>query len=188
MKLNADDLQKLEKYETKRGIVYAKTGGNLYKGLLALGFISWLYMMLMVTPYVLGNFLLAGENTHLWNNTFITVFSAFIVTLITPIVFAFGLKLTAFITNIFMVSVLAVVFAKLSAVGSGASSTSTQVTEFDFGIFGLKKLFYWRHGIPMLIVLVTFIWLVVITIRERTIVKRELSTIKNNEYEPQIIE
>lgn len=186
MKLSSDDLLKLQKYEAKRGIVYAKTKGKLYNSLLLIGFLAWLYMMFMVMLYVIGSFMLANENKNLWDNTFITAFTAFIVTLISPILFTIGFKLAAFITNIITVPVLASVFIRLTEVGG--NSYSSDVSEVDFGLLGLKKLFYWRHGIPMIIVMVTFIWLAVIIIRERTIIKRELAKIANNEYEPQIIE
>lgn len=185
MKLSSVDLEKIARYENKRGIEYAKTGGKLYNGFLIVGFLAWLYMMMMSLLYILGTFLGISSGTNSWDNDFITVLCAFAVIFFSVLIYAFKLKLPAFFANIAAIPVMAIGFINKTKVGN--YSSGSDVSEYDPGFLGLKKIFFWRHGIPMLIVFVVCIVLAVIVLRERTIRKKEFNKISENEYKSQIV-
>lgn len=186
MKYNENDIKRIREFEKRRGIKYATTDGKLYKRLIIIGFIAWLYMMFMILAYLLGSMLIT-EKGKLWDAGYITVFSAFIITLLTPLAYAFRFKLIALITNIITIPILAISFIRISLVDGSISSPGSEITEFDSGFLGLKKMFFWRHGIPMLTVVAIFVWLCIIVIIERKKLKFTYDRIENNEYKPQIL-
>lgn len=187
MKINKSELQKIRDYEKRHGIYYATTTGKLYNGLLLAGFLVWIYMMLMALFYISGNLIIASENNIPLSNPFITILCAFSVTLVSPVFFAFKQKAVAFLINLTTLPILAMAFVKQTLTSGNSISSKYGVSEFDYGLFGLRKIFYWRHGIPMFIVLVICIWLLVITARERKIIRNEFEKINNDEYRSQII-
>ena len=67
------------------------------------------------------------------------------------------------------------------------SMAGSTISEYDEGVFGLKRIFYWRHGIPMAVVVICLILLSFIIIRERTTLKKEYDIITKNNYQPQIL-
>ena len=185
MKLSSSDLEKIARYEKKRGIEYAKSGGKLYNGFLIVGFLAWLYMMMMSLLYILGTFLGVSSGMNSWDNDFITVLCAFAVILASVLLYAFKLKLPAFFVNIAAIPVMAIGFINKTRIGDYSSGSG--VSEYDPGFLGLKKIFFWRHGIPMFIVFAVCVILVVIVLRERIILKKELNSISENEYKSQIV-
>lgn len=187
--MGTEQLNEVREYEKRRGISYAVEGGKLYKYLVFFGFTAFAYALIMVSFYILGTFFLQSEVEKLWNNGFITIIGSTVIALFTPIVFfALRLKVTALITGVCSNFVLAASFIRISTVDGSVSTPGSTITKYDAGFFGLKKMFYWRHGIPMAIVIVVFTWLAVIIIRERKIIRSEFEKIQNNKYRSQITE
>lgn len=184
MKYSPEITEKIARYEEKRGIKYAKTGGKLYSRLFWLGFIAWLYMFLMQLFYIAGRIIRISDGKGEWDNALITIVCATTVLLFSLPAYAFKYRLTAIFINIAAVIASFIAFAGITKVDDSASN-SGGITEYDPGLFGLKKMFYWRHGIPIIIVFVISLILVKIIIKERMIVKRECEIISHNEYENQ---
>lgn len=185
MKYSCEDLKKIYRYEEKRGIRYAKSDGKLYKFLLLFGFLSWLWMVTFELIYILGQAFLISEGVAKFDNVFITLLVSFTVTILAILVYAFKFRVTAFAVSIVSGITSALSFARITRVGDSVSSAGGTISEFDHGYFGLRKIFYWRHGIPVLLVTVLFASLIVIIVRERRIMKREYEAITENSYDPQ---
>ena len=195
MKYSADDLKKIRVYEKKNGIVYESSGSILYNRLLIIGFLAWLFMMVMLLFYSLGAAILLHDKVWNWKEmqtvgkaALLVNFIGFGVLLASPVFYGFKLKLTALLMNVVTVPVLFAVFVKLSLVKESITAASSSITEYDPGFLGLKKLFFWRHGIPMLIVFVCFLWVTLITINERLKLRSAYRHIQNDEYTPQIVD
>ena len=194
MKYSADDLKKIRVYERKNGITYESTGGILYNRLLIIGFLAWLFMMVMLLFYTLGAGILLHDKVWKYKEmlpsgkfSIIAVFIGFGILLLTPVLYAFKFRLTAFLLNAATIPVLFGVFVKLSLVKDSITAATSQITEYDPGFLGLKKLFFWRHGVPMLIVFVCVTWITVIAVRERVKLRSAYRHIQNDEYTPQIV-
>ena len=186
MKFTSSELEKIAHYENRRGIQYAKSGGKLYNVFLGIGFVSWIYMMIMSLLYILGTFLSVSSGMTNFDNDFISVLSAFFVVFASMFFYVFKLKLIALFMNIASIPVMAIGFINKTRISDSYSSGSG-VSEYDPGFLGLKKIFFWRHGIPMLIVFVVCLILAVIIIRERFILKKEFNKISENEYKSEIL-
>lgn len=185
MKYSCEDLKKIYRYEEKRGIRYAKSDGKLYKFLLLFGFLSWLWMATTELLYILGKTLLISGGSGKIDNVFIALLVSLVLIALSVLFYALRLRVTAFAVSIIggVLSVLS--FARITRVGDSVSSAGGTISEFDQGYFGLRKIFYWRHGIPVLLVTVLFASLIVIIVRERRIMKREYEAITENSYDPQ---
>ena len=194
MKYSAEDLKKIRVYERKNGIVYESSGNILYNRLLIIGFLAWLFMMVMLLFYTLGASILLSDKVWKFSEmtagrkaSLIMTFAGFGILLATPVLYAFKLKLTAILLNVGTVPVLFAIFVKLSLVKDSISAAASQITEYDPGFLGLKKFFFWRHGVPMLIVFVCFLWIGYITVNERVKMRRSYRRMQNDEYTPQIV-
>lgn len=187
MKYSSEDLERIARYEEKRGIKYAKIGGKLYNRLLLSGFAFWLWMMVTQMFYVLGTFITVSAGNGEYNNVFVTVLTTFFVSLLSILLYALRFRVSAFAVNICAAVISAIAFMGITRVGDSISNAGAVITEFDQGYFGLRKMFYWRHGIPIALVLVLFSVLIIITVREKVIRKKEITLISENNYEPKII-
>ena len=98
------------------------------------------------------------------------------------------LRLTALIANICVLPVLAVMFVKMTLVKNSVAAPGSEISEYDPGFLGIKKLFFWRHGIPMAITFVSFLIVAIIIIVEQIKTKKSYNAIANNEYTPKIVE
>lgn len=187
MKYSIEDLKNIEKYEEKRGIKYKKSNGRFYKITLFIAFISYLWLMIMQLFYIFGRVLNIIEGNEKIDNIFITVTVSYIVMVVAVIPYAFRLKLTAFAVDLAGIIASALSFIKITGVNDSFSMAGSTISEYDEGIFGLKRIFYWRHGIPMAVVVICLILLSFIIIRERTMLKKEYDIITKNNYQPQIL-
>ena len=187
MKYSIEDLKNIEKYEEKRGIKYKKSNGRFYKITLLIACISYLWLMIMQLFYIFGRVLNIIEGNEKIDNIFITVTVSFIVMVVAVILYAFRLKLTAFAVDLAGIIASALSFIKITGVNDSFSMAGSTISEYDEGIFGLKRMFYWRHGIPMAVVVICLILLSFIIIRERTTLKKEYDIITKNNYQPQIL-
>lgn len=142
MKMYDNILQKVRLYEEKRGIVYAKTDGKLYKGLKVFYILLFVYTMAMNSIFLLGAVLSETIFNALKNSVY-TVFGLSIMLVVSLVVMRFK--------NTVWANILWAVLNVLSCVGLG----------FTFGVLlqdviGFKASFYWRHLVPLcLMVIVT---------------------------------
>ena len=142
MKMYDNILQKVRLYEEKRGIVYAKTDGKLYKGLKVFYVLLFAYTMVMNLLFLLG-VVLSETTFNALKNSVYTVLGLSIMLVVALVVMRFK--------NTVWANVLSAVLNILSCVGLGLT----------FGILlqdviGFKSSFYWRHLVPLcLMVIVT---------------------------------
>ena len=142
MKMYDNILQKVRLYEEKRGIVYTKTDGKLYKGLKFFYILLFVYTMVMNLFFLLGAVLSETVFIALKNSVF-TVFGLSMTLVVSLVVMRFK--------NTVWANILSAVLNVLSCVGLG----------FTFGVLlqdviGFKASFYWRHLVPLcLMVIVT---------------------------------
>ena len=287
MRYSSADLEKIEKYEYKRGINYIKFGDRSYNRIIAVTFLFWLYMMAMVSLYVLGFYMgiryysnmvvgivvavnpseitvdigrgvtgyiskdeyssdvnadlvnevkvndklnlmkideregtailskrlydeIVGwdnlENLqYKWTPHYITMLVTTAVTLLTPVLYAtFGIiahhsapfklkflrpfRLALIAINAVTTPILFVQFAMISLNdGVPLSGTTSEITDLSEGFLGLKRLFYLRHGIPMLFVFVLCVVLIWLYLRQRYKMKKVFERITKNEENYKII-
>ena len=187
MKYSAEELKKIERYEEKRGIKYAKTGGKLYKGLFFIGILSWCYILFTSISYLIGRTFRITEGLDSIDNPFISISVTTAIALTSILIYVFRLKISYFVINIVAAVTTFISFAGICRVDDSISSAGSTVSEYDEGFFGLKKIFYWRHGIPAFLMAIVFAILIFIILREKSIRKKELDIINKNSYEPQIL-
>ena len=185
MKYTPEDLKLIYHYEEKRGIRYAKAGGKLYNRLLFFGLLSWIWLMLTSVFYILGRYLQISSGIDKSDDVFVSVLTVFSVMLLSIIAYALKQRIIAFAVNIAGAVITCITFIGISKVGDSISYAASTITEYDRGYFGLKKMFFWRHGIPAIFVAVTFAWLIIITIKERSVIKKEYELISKNNYKLQ---
>lgn len=211
MRYSSADLEKIEKYEYKRGINYIKFGDRSYNRIIAVTFLFWFYMMAMVSLYVLGFYMgirdyADVENSpYKWTPYYITMLVTTAVTLLTPVLYAtFGIiahnsaafklkllrpfRLALIAINAVTTPILFVQFAMISLNdGVPLSGTTSAITDPSEGFLGLKRLFYLRHGIPMLFVFVLCVVLIWLYLRQRYKMKKVFEKITKNEENYKII-
>ena len=172
-------------------------------------------VLFYIAGYTLGIFEIGAPN-YTWSASFITMLVTAGISLLMPIAYwvvaivehfnlrkkdsdyilLFSLNVTAtkiiklvtIAVNLITVPILFVQFIGLCRVdGIKLSSGSSYIREYDEGYFGLHKFFYWRHGVPMIIVLILIVVLFVLFFRERFIMHRERTKIAENEDNYKII-
>ena len=137
--------------------------------------------------YVLGRYFTINSGTDKVDNAYISIIVTSAVALLSLILYIFRLKIAFFVTNIITAVLTFIMFAGITGVDDSVTSAGSTISEYDQGYFGLKRLFYWRHGIPAVLLILLFAVIIFVKIRERRIMKKEYTAIKNNKYEPQII-
>ena len=175
MEMRYNILQRVRQIEEKAGIKYAKTDGKLYKSLKVVYVIAFIYSMVMNVLYLLGNLLIYSGKESFANikNTLITVTVA-TVGLIAALVFAKFKKqiwanITAVVLNLFSGVFLILTFAHL--------------LEDDLGFLGYKFSFYWRHSVPLLLIIILSIWICIIALREILKTQKQYKKVVENLYE-----
>lgn len=151
MKMCEDVLQKVRLYEEKRGIIYAKTDGKLYKTLKGVYFFAFAYTLVMNILYILGN-VFSKTRFDVFKNSVYTVAALSVVMIIALVVMHFKKYLwshiAAFILNALSSAGLVFVFAGLLE-----------------GPIGYLPKFYWRHLVPLCFIVILSLWLTVIAVR-----------------------
>ena len=187
MKYSTQDIELIREYEKKRDIKYARSDGKLCKWFTFLGFVCWIWLMFTSFAYVLGRYFTINSGTDKVDNAYISIIVTSAVALLSLILYIFRLKIAFFVTNIITAVLTFIMFAGITGVDDSVTSAGSTISEYDQGYFGLKRLFYWRHGIPAVLLILLFAVIIFVKIRERRIMKKEYTAIKNNKYEPQII-
>jgi hypothetical protein len=175
MKMQYNILQRVRQVEEKAGIKYAKADGRLYMTLKVLYIILFAYTMAMNVFYLLGNFLVYFGNENFANvkNSLITVMVASLG-LIAALVFAkfksqIWANITSAILNFVSSLFLVLNFANL-------------LTD-DLGFLGYKLSFYWRHSVPLLLIVIFSVWFSVIAVRGIVKTQKQYKKVVENLYE-----
>ena len=151
MKMYSNILEKVRLYEEKRGIVYAKTDGKLYKGLKVFYILLFVYTIVMNSLFLLGSFLSETVFNNLKNAVY-TVLGLSVLLIASLIIMKFK--------NTVWANFVSAVLNILSCVGLGIT----------FGmllqdVIGFKISFYWRHLAPLCLMVIMTVALTVIALK-----------------------
>ena len=174
MKLQQNILNRVRQVEEKRGIVYAKTDGKLYKTLKVFYIIFLVYTFAINALFVLSNFMV-----YHGTDTFNSVKKPIIIVICSTFCFIASLFVLKFkdkiwaniatlILNLLPSLLTVLVYAKLM--------------EDSLGLFGYKYSFYWRHSVPLALIAVFAIWLSVLALRANIKTKKQYKKITENLY------
>ena len=175
MKKYDNILKRVEAYEKKCEITYAKTDGKLFFYLKIFLTISFLYMFFINIMTSLSLFLRAASlekytimpKQQLITFTVITCLSVFF--LILTYFKNNWIKLVA--TACLLASNIYFIFPLYSISNNG------------LGFFKLISDFYWRHFAPFALILIFTIWMIIIIIRQEYRINFRYNTIVNNLYQ-----
>ena len=175
MKMQYNILQRVRQIEEKAGIRYAKADGRLYKTLKVLYVILFAYTMVMNLLYLLGTALVySGKEVfaEVKNSLIIVVVAS--IGLVAALVFArFKSKIWANITSM-VLNLLSCIFLVL---------TFAQRLTDDLGFLGYKFSFYWRHSVPLLLIVAFSVWFSIIAIRATAKTQKQYKKVVENLYE-----
>ena len=151
MKMYNNILEKVALYEEKRGIVYAKTDGNLYKGLKGFYVLLFVYTMVINLFFLLGAALSETVYSTLKNSVY-TVLGLSIALIISLVLMRFK--------NTVWANIMSLALNVLSCVG----------LTITFGVLlqdviGFKISFYWRHLVPLCLMVIVDIAFTIIALR-----------------------
>lgn len=168
MKMYDNVLQKVSLYEEKRGISYAKTDGKLYKTFKVLYVLVFVYTMVMNAFFILGNVLSETQFEALKNSVY-TVLGLSAVLIASLVVMHFK--------NHIWANLISLALNILSGSGLG----------FTFGlllqdVIGFKASFYWRHLIPLCLIVVLSVLLTVVAVRATVKTQKNYKKIVENIY------
>lgn len=170
MKINEGILKRVRVLEEKRGISYVKTGGKLYTALSVFYVLAAIFGLVMNVFYILGMLLinLGTENMKNVLAPVITVSVCSAALIAGLILKKYKKHLISFILNAISSVFLLVLFAALM--------------EDINGFLQLKTAYYWRHLAPLVIVVITSLWVMLIAIIERKNVTSLYKKVEENLY------
>ncbi len=170
MKIYDNIMQRIPQYEEKRGIKYAKTDGRLYKTINVFYIIALVYTSVMNLLCVLGIYMFMWDYTNA-KNTFYTVLCLTLALIAAYILTAFKKHILPMLCSF--------VLTALSYVGLVISLARSLENE----IGGYKASFYWRHFVPLCLVLVFNIIAAFIAVRANIKQKNIYKKLVENIYE-----
>ncbi len=161
-------LQKVHQIEEKYGIKYATPDGSLYKGVRVAYTLAFVWALVMNLLFILGflTMYLGTENFSDALKYIITVSVCSVVLIAGFVLNRFKLYLTSGILSILSAVLLLPVFA-------------TQLTD-DLGFLGFKFSFYWRHAVPLLLIVLLMTWLTIIALRSKIKLDKEYKRVVEN--------
>ncbi len=168
-------LKRVEAYEKKCQITYAKADGKLFSCLRILLTLSVIYMFAINLLAILSLFIKAkslNEYTIMTKATLVTV------TVVTALLVLF-IILTYF-KNIW-IKLAATIF--LFAANIYLIFPFYAISNNGLGFFNLVPVFYWRHLLPFVLILIFALWMIVIIIRQEYMLNFRYKTIINNLYQ-----
>ncbi len=148
-------LKRVRALEEKNGIRYSKPDGKLYKTLKVLYVLVFSYTMVINTLFLLGMWLNVDAGIAKLSDVFNYLLSVLIcsVLIIAGLVFS---NLRFYLTAGLMSTLPSVFLMPVYAV----------LLREDFGgILGLKYSFYYKHGIPLALMILFMVWITVIAKR-----------------------
>lgn len=155
MKKYESVVKRVNELEYKNGIVYAKVSGSLYKTL------SVLYAILLFWSLIMNVFYVWGIKLHLGDTEMLSDTARKLETVLV----LSGVMLVAFIIQKFgeyIFSFVGTAFSSIALIMLYAGEL-----ESSLGLWGYKKIFYWRHFLPLVFVVIFVLWMSVIAIRAK---------------------
>ena len=170
MKMQESVLRRVRMVEEKNGIKYAKTDGKLYKALRVLYIITFAYTMGINLLFMAGMLLVYGgtDNFSGIANSLISVCICTAVIIAGLVLSFFRFKFSAGIMSIVPEIFLIPVF--------GA------VMKDDLGFMGFTVSFFWRHLIPLLLLVILMTATTVIAVRARIKTEKHYKKVADNLY------
>lgn len=169
MKLHSNILEKVRLYEEKRGIIYAKTDGNLYKGIKVFYIIALIYTFGVNSMFLLGNILVKSIFDVLKNSVY-TVAVLSLALVAAWVIMGFKKYLWAHIVSCVLNALscvgLILTFGKLLA-----------------DVIGFKAKFYYCHLVPLALAVILSVILTIIAVRAILKTQKTYKKIVENIYE-----
>ena len=169
MKIDSETVSKVERYEYKRGIKYAKVDGKLFNSLKVLYTITFAYNNLINLLFILGWLLMSGTESFKYiTESLYIIIGCTVINVIGFIFICTKIKIAGIITSIIPLGFSLLTFARLLE---------------DATIrFGYKISFYWRHLAPITLMSFFLIFMLIIIIREKVKFKSTLKKIEEIIY------
>ena len=170
MKMQESILRRVRAVEEKNGIKYAKTEGKLYKTLRVIYIILFAYTMAINLFFVAGTALVYGKTDDFINvqNTVVSVCVCTAVIIAGFVLSFFRFKLAAGIISIIPEILLISVFG----------SAMKDIT----GFMGYTVSFFWRHFIPLVLLVIIMTATTVIAVRARIKTEKQYKKVMDNLY------
>ena len=171
MKMQESVLRRVRMVEEKNGIKYAKTDGKLYKTLRVLYSLVFIYTVGINLLFISGMLLVYGGTDKMGGilNSLISVCVCTVLIIAGYVLSFFRFKLAAGILSVISEIVLIPVF--------GA------VMRDSLGVFGFAVSFYWRHLIPLTILIILMTATTVIALRARLKTEKLYKKVTDNLFE-----
>lgn len=171
MKKHESIMRRVRYVEEKYGIKYARPDGKLYKFLNIIYILAWIYTLGINLLSVAGMLLLYFDaNANDFLNMVVTASVCTAVLIIGFIFMCTRLKLAGIVASIVPIPVLAVSFGVISR------------DEFGAGFLGFKGIYYWRHLIPLALMLIMLVCMLVIYLRSEYKTNKLYNKIVENLY------
>lgn len=170
MKMQESVLRRVRMVEEKNGIKYAKTDGRLYKVLRVLYIIAFAYTMGINLLFMAGMLLVYGGTDNFSGilNSLISVCICSAVIIAGFVLSFFKFKLAAGIMSIVPEIFLIPVFGS--------------VMKDDLGFMGFTVSFFWRHFIPLILLVILMTATTVIAVREKIKIEKQYKKVADNLY------
>lgn len=170
MKMQESVLRRVRTVEEKNGIKYAKTDGKLYKTLRVLYIITFAYTMAINLLFIAGMALVNGGTDNFKNvaNSLISVCVCTAVIIAGFVLSFFRFKLAAGIISIVPEIFLIPVFGS--------------VMRDDLGFMGFTVSFFWRHFVPLALLVILMTATTVIAVRAKFKTEKQYKRVTDNLY------
>lgn len=166
MKMQESVLARVRMVEEKNGIKYAKPGGRLHKVMRVLYTFLFAYTMGINLIFIAGMFI--TDNYKNFTDALITVCVCTGLIIAGYVLSFFKFKLIAGIISVIPEILLIVTF--------GA------ITQDPFEFMGFKPSFFWRHFIPLALMIITMSVAVFIAVRARIKTEKQYKKVMDNLY------
>lgn len=170
MKMYESVLTRVRAVEEKNGIHYAKTDGKLYLALRIIYTVFFIYSVGINLMFIAGMFLVryGTDNFAPIKNLLISVCVCTAVMIAGYILSFFKFKLTAGIISVIAEILLIPLFGT--------------AMKDSLGFMGFKPSFYWRHLIPLAVLVVIMIVMSVIALRAKLKTEKQYKKVTENLY------
>lgn len=171
MKMQESVLRRVRMVEEKNGIKYAKTDGKLYKTLRVLYSLVFIYTVGINLLFISGMLLVYGGTEKIANvlNSLISVCVCTALIIAGYVLSFFKFKLAAGILSVISEIILIPVFGS--------------VMQDSLGVLGFTASFYWRHLIPLTLLIILMTAATVIALRARLKTEKLYKKVTDNLYE-----
>lgn len=170
MKMQESVLARVRMVEEKNGIKYTRPGGRLHKVMRVLYTLLFAYTMGINLIFIAGMFML-----HYGTDDFKNFTDALITVCVCT-----GLIIAGYVLSFFkfklIAGIISVIPEILLIVTFGA------ITQDPFEFMGFKPSFFWRHFIPLALMIITMSVAVFIAVRARIKTEKQYKKVMDNLY------